>query len=72
MGGDARVRDIEDQLEALGYEHSTALPGRSHAVRDCNLVTSQNPFSGGDFTRLYLETLGDFRRGARCVLRDDN
>lgn len=72
MGGEARVRNIEDQLKTLGYAHSSAFPGRSHAVRDCNLVTSQNPFSGSDFTRLYLEALGDFRRGARCVLRDDN
>lgn len=67
MGGDARVRDIGDQLEAAGYQHTSAFPGRSHAVRDCNLVTSQNPFSGSEFTRLYLEALGDFRQGARCV-----
>lgn len=70
MGGNARVRDIGDQLEALGYDHTSAFPGRSHAVRDCNVVTSQNPFSGSDFTRLYLDALGDFRRGARCVAAD--
>lgn len=67
MGGDARVRNIGDQLEARGYAHTTGFPGRSHAVRDCNVVTSQNPFSGGEFTRLYLDALRDFRRGARCV-----
>jgi putative intracellular protease/amidase len=67
MGGNARVRNIGDQLEALGYTHTSAFPGRSHAVRDCNVVTSQNPFSGGAFTRLYLDALSDFRRGARCV-----
>jgi len=67
MGGDARVRNIGEQLENAGYAHDTAFAGRSHAVRDCNLVTSQNPFSGADFTRLYLAALGDSRRGARCV-----
>jgi putative intracellular protease/amidase len=67
MGGDAQVRNIGDELEARGYEHTNALPGRSYAVRDCNVVTSQNPFSGAEFTRLYLDALGDFRRGARCV-----
>jgi len=67
MKGDARVRNIGDQLESAGYAHETAFAGRSHAVRDCNLVTSQNPFSGRDFTRLYLAALDDYRRGARCV-----
>jgi len=67
MGGDARVRNIGDQLEARGYAHTTGFPGRSYAVRDCNVVTSQNPFSGDEFTRLYLDALSDFRRGARCV-----
>lgn len=67
MQGDAQVRKIGDQLESAGYVHDTAFAGRSHAVRDCNLVTSQNPFSGAAFTRLYLAALDDFRRGARCV-----
>lgn len=53
--------------QALGYQYHGAFPGRSHAVRDCNVVTSQNPFSGADFTRLYLAALLDYRRGARCV-----
>ena len=67
MQGEAQVRNIGDQLEAAGYAHATAFAGRSHAVRDCNLVTSQNPFSGSAFTQLYLAALDDFRRGARCV-----
>ena len=66
MGGNAQVRDIGDQLEASGYEHTNAFAGRSHAMRDCNLVTSQNPFSGSAFNELYLAALDDFRRGARC------
>lgn len=69
MNGEAQVRNIGDQLEAAGYAHATAFAGRAHAVRDCNLITSQNPFSGRDFTQLYLAALDDFRRGARCVPR---
>lgn len=68
MGAKAQVRQIEDQLEAKGYRHDSAWPGSSNAVRDCNLVTSQNPFSGEDFNALYLSALADWRRGARCTL----
>jgi putative intracellular protease/amidase len=68
MGEEARVRGIGDSLEAHGYGHSAAFPGSSFAVRDCNLVTSQNPFSTGEFSRLYLQALHDFRHGARCAL----
>ena len=68
MGEEASERGIGDRLEQHGYQHSVAFPGSSFAVRDCNLVTSQNPFSTGDFSRLYLRALEDFRRGARCAL----
>jgi putative intracellular protease/amidase len=67
MGGKPRVRNIGDRLEAAGFVHAAAFPGSSHAVRDCNLVTSQNPYSGDDFNRLFLAALHDWRRGARCV-----
>lgn len=69
MGANARVRAIGDRLEAAGYRHHVAFPGHANAVRDCNLVTSQNPFSTADFSALYLEALRDYRRGARCVAR---
>lgn len=67
MGGKPKIRGIGDRLEAAGFVHATAFPGSSHAVRDCNLVTSQNPYSGGDFNRLFLAALDDWRHGARCV-----
>jgi putative intracellular protease/amidase len=67
MGADAKVRAIGDRLEAAGYEHDAAFPGRENALRDCNLVTSQNPFSTTAFSALYLEAMRDYRRGARCV-----
>jgi putative intracellular protease/amidase len=67
MGADAQVRGIGERLEDAGYEHDSAFPGSEHALRDCNLVTSQNPFSTARFSELYLEALRDHRRGARCV-----
>jgi putative intracellular protease/amidase len=68
MGEEAKVRGIGQSLQQHGYRHSAAFPGASRAVRDCNLVTSQNPFSTRDFSQLYLRALDDFRRGARCAL----
>ncbi|WP_437739043.1 type 1 glutamine amidotransferase domain-containing protein [Sorangium sp. So ce1504] len=67
MGADAQVRGIGEQLEDHGYEHEAAFPGSAYAQRDCNLVTSQNPFSTDRFSALYLEALADYRRGARCA-----
>jgi putative intracellular protease/amidase len=67
MGEEASERRIGHSLEEHGYQHSAAFPGSSFALRDCNLVTSQNPFSTGEFSQLYLQALQDFRRGARCA-----
>jgi putative intracellular protease/amidase len=66
MGAKAQVRGIADRLEEAGYEYEAAFPGSEHALRDCNLVTSQNPFSTKRFNTLYLAALADYRRGARC------
>jgi putative intracellular protease/amidase len=68
MGEQAQIRGIGSRLQQRGYRHRAAFPGSSRAVRDCNLVTSQNPFSTHDFNRLYLQALHDFRRGGRCAL----
>lgn len=66
MGAEAQNRAIGDQLEARGHIYDSAVPGRGHAVRDCNLVTSQNPFSGDAFDAHYLAALQSFRAGGRC------
>lgn len=71
MGARARVRGIGGQLDEHGLRHQTAFPGSSNAVRDCNLVSSQNPFSGDQFNGLFLEALADWRRGNRCASRRD-
>ncbi len=67
MGEKATVRGIGDRLEERGYRYSAAFPGSSRAVRDCNLVTSQNPFSTQAFSELFLQAIHDFRRGGRCA-----
>ena len=66
MGAKASYRSIGDKLEEKGYQHTNSFPGRSGAARDCNLVTSQNPFSGDEFNVHYMEALKDYQAGAVC------
>jgi putative intracellular protease/amidase len=66
MGGEAQVRKIGNLLEANGYDYDAAFPKSDHAVRDCNLVTSQNPFSGEAFINEFIPALHDARRGNPC------
>lgn len=49
---------IEDELRALGANYVRSGLWRGFAVRDGNLVTGQQNFSGGETARLIIETLG--------------
>lgn len=49
---------IEDELKALGANFVQAGLWRGFAVRDGNLVTGQQNFSGTETARLVIETLG--------------
>jgi putative intracellular protease/amidase len=49
---------IEDALRELGANFVHAAPWRAFAVRDGNLITGQQNFSGGETARLVIETLG--------------
>lgn len=49
---------IEDELKALGANFVQAGLWRGFAVRDGNLVTGQQNFSGAETARLIIETLG--------------
>jgi len=49
---------IEDQLEAIGANYVQGGLWRSFAVRDGNLVTGQQNFSGAETARLVIEALG--------------
>ncbi len=57
MGAKAKDRKIGRQLRKAGLKHRAAFPGSPHAVRDGNLVTSQNPFSGDAFVDLFVAAL---------------
>jgi putative intracellular protease/amidase len=49
---------IEDKLEALGANYVQAGLWTAFAIRDGNLVTGQQNFSGGETAQLIVETLG--------------
>jgi putative intracellular protease/amidase len=49
---------IEDELRALGANFVQAGLWKGFAIRDGNLVTGQQNFSGGETARLIIETLG--------------
>lgn len=49
---------VEDKLKAIGANYVQGGLWRSFAVRDGNLVTGQQNFSGADTARLVIEALG--------------
>jgi putative intracellular protease/amidase len=49
---------IENELKTLGANFVQAGLWRSFAVRDGNLVTGQQNFSGAETARLVIEALG--------------
>ncbi|WCL47772.1 DJ-1/PfpI family protein [Leptospira sp. GIMC2001] len=60
MNGKPKIRKIANLLSDIGLNYeSSFFPGGQYAVRDRNLITSQNPFSGEPFIKLYQEALLD-------------
>ncbi len=49
---------IEDEMKKLGANYIQAGLWRGYAVRDGNLITGQQNFSGEETARLLVETLG--------------
>jgi putative intracellular protease/amidase len=49
---------IEDELKALGANYVEAGMWKGFALRDGNLITGQQNFSGAEVARLVIETLG--------------
>ena len=49
---------IEDTLKGLGADFIQAGLWKGFAVRDANLITGQQNFSGGEVAKLMLETIG--------------
>jgi putative intracellular protease/amidase len=49
---------IEDEMKALGANYVQAGLWRAFAIRDANLITGQQNFSGAETARLVVEALG--------------
>lgn len=60
MKGRPKERRIACQLKRLGLRYKGGLPKSNYAVKDRNLVSSQNPFSGKAFNRLFLQALTEY------------
>lgn len=60
MKGKPLNRRIARQLKKHGLKHKKGLPAASFALRDRELVTSQNPYSNGAFIKCYLEALKEY------------
>ncbi|GAA3631781.1 DJ-1/PfpI family protein [Flavivirga jejuensis] len=60
MKGKPKNRKIAKRLKKMGLKYRSKLPKANYAVKDRNLVTSQNPFSGTAFNKLYLEALTEY------------
>tara|TARA_R110002049_G_scaffold74799_2_gene192585 strand:- start:321 stop:1106 length:786 start_codon:yes stop_codon:yes gene_type:complete len=60
MKGKPENRKIAKRLRKLGLKYRRKLPKSNFAIKDRNLVTSQNPFSGNAFNKMYLEALTEY------------
>ena len=60
MKGKPENRKIAKKLKKLGLKYKSKLPKANYAVKDRNLVTSQNPFSATSFNKLYLAALTEY------------
>ncbi|WP_299800145.1 DJ-1/PfpI family protein [uncultured Maribacter sp.] len=60
MKGKPTNRKIARLLKKLGLKYKRGLPKANFAVKDRNLVTSQNPFSSNSFNMLYLQALEEY------------
>src|SRR5690606_2445258 len=60
MKGKPENRKIAKQLKQWGLKYKCGPPKANFALKDRNLISSQNPFSGTAFTQLYLEALAAY------------
>ena len=60
MKGKPKNRKIAKQLKKLGLKYKKGSPASNFAVRDRELITSQNPYSNETFNKLYVEALKDY------------
>ncbi len=60
MKGKPVKRKIGKQLKKLGLKYKKGKPAANFAVRDRELITSQNPYSNTAFIKLYVEALQQY------------
>ena len=60
MKGKPKNRKIAKQLRKLGLKYKQGFPKSDYAVKDRNLVTSQNPYSSNAFNSLFLKALSEY------------
>lgn len=63
MKGKPATRKIGKRLRKLGLQYRSGFPKANFAIKDRNLVSSQNPFSSAAFSQLYLQALAEYKRG---------
>lgn len=62
MKGKPSNRKIGKQLKKLGLHYKKGRPAGNFAIRDRELITSQNPYSDHAFIKLYLEALHEYEQ----------
>ncbi len=60
MKGKPENRKIAQQLKKMGLKHKKGSPAANFAIRDRELITSQNPYSNQAFIKLYSEALKEY------------
>lgn len=60
MKGKPKNRKIAKKLKRIGLKYKRRLPKTNYAIKDRNLVSSQNPYSSEAFNKLYLEALLEY------------
>lgn len=60
LKGKPERRKIARQLKKAGFNYERGGQGKNFAIRDRELITSQNPYSGEAFKELYLEGLREY------------
>lgn len=60
MKGKPKNRKIAKKLKELGIKYRQGLPKSNFAIKDRNLVTSQNPYSGDAFNKLFLAAINEY------------
>jgi putative intracellular protease/amidase len=60
MKGKPENRKIAKNLRKLGLKHKNGLPKANFALKDRNLVTSQNPYSSDAFNTLFISALIEY------------